>query len=193
MVTAVVKAVPEEARDQVTVVCADRCSGVLHSRMAHAFPRFHMLCLDPTHLVIAYEAASARKKTPGSVLLREIMRRFCMPFEATSQRPPMCSYIFNGQHPPPMTRREKVCRNWLANKNMPAAAARALAGAQKYAGPWESREKFTAALAALCTLYPAEVERMSPGPNRKIIDILLSGTQWPMQKYTLPPTPVRFV
>ena len=64
---------------------------------------------------------------------------------------------------------------------MPLAAARALAATQKEAGQWESREQFIASLASLCTLYPNEVERISPGPNRKIIEILMSGAKRSMQ------------
>ena len=168
-----VKSVPRGAREQLTFVCSDRCSLELHNKIASVFPRFLMMCLDPTHLVMAYEAASARRKTPGSQLLRHIMRRFAARFDPASPQPPMCTHIFRGQTAPPLTRREQKCQNWIGNSNMPIARARAVAGAQAGAGPWQSRAEFTEAIAALCTLFPVEVDRVSPGANRKIADILL--------------------
>ena len=77
LVNVVADTVPTEAINQVTFVAIDRCSAELHSKLARIFPRLQMITLDPIHLVIAYEYASARKRTPGSSLLRSIMRRFC--------------------------------------------------------------------------------------------------------------------
>ena len=177
MVKALVKAVPESAKEQVTFVSADRCSLELHNQIGNAFPRFLMMCLDPTHLVMAYEAASARRKTPGSKLLRSIMRRFATTLDPETPQPSLCTYIFRGQHPIPLTQHERKCRTRILTKSMPLHRARAVANAQREAGHWESRGEFTEAIAALCTLFPTEVDQVSPGPNRKIADILLSYTK----------------
>ena len=179
LVTALTKAVPDDAKEQVTFVNSDKCSLQLHNRIGSVFPRFVMMCLDPTHLVMSYEAASARRKTAGSKLLRSIMRRFATTFNPESQQPPVCRYIFKGQRPPPLTQYELRCQNWIENKNMPLRRAQRIAKAQSEAGHWQSRGDFTEAIAALCKLFPKEVDRVSPGPNRKIVEILLSCTKWP--------------
>ena len=58
---------------------------------------------------------------------------------------------------------------------MPANRAKTVADRQGTAGPFQRREEFAKALGAVCALYPNEVKRVAPGPNRPISDILLFG------------------
>ena len=55
--------------------------------------------------------------------------------------------------------------------------AKRVARMQEDAGPFQHREEFAQLLDALCTLYPHEVKLVSPGPNRKIHQLLRSATE----------------
>ena len=140
-------------------------------------PNFQLLSLDPTHLAMVYEYATLRKKTPGSHLLRAIMKRFTVPFTEASPMPAFCEYMFDGSGAPSSSVSEKRFQRYIEALNMPAGMAKRVARKQGDAGPFQRREEFAQALAALCALYPHEVKLVSPGPNRKIHQLLRSATE----------------
>ena len=162
-------------KHQVQFVASDRCSPQLHTMVAGEFPGLQMITLDTTHLVMVYEYAMFRKKTTGSSLLRSIMARFNKSFAADSLKPSYCNGIFDGTNAAPCIPREQQFRDYIKDLNMPLDMATRVASRQKDAGVIGCREEFAEALAALCALYPHEVKKTSPGPNRAVSKILLSN------------------
>ena len=132
----------------------------MHNKFANAFPNFQFMSLDPVHLAIVYEYASRRKRTAGSSLLRAIMTRFTAAFPPGAPEPVFCGYIFDGSNAGASSIHEESLRDYIIHWNMPLDTARAVAARQKGAGPFGGCDEFIEALAALCALYPKEVDKV---------------------------------
>ncbi len=76
-VTACMKAhVKAAALRQITWIASDQPSGHYYEALKEVCPNLECLFLDPVHLVIVYDQAFWRKRTPGQTLLRRIQAKF---------------------------------------------------------------------------------------------------------------------
>ena len=77
---------------------------------------------------------------------------------------------------------------------MPRPAAESLLGSLDVRQPWASRVSFIEALAALAAVYPEELSRIIPGPNRSGHELLYSACaparlEWFFQQFACPALP----
>ena len=167
------KCLPKEAHSQVRVVFSDDPSGKLYVALKSVLPKLEFLCLDPVHLPMTLEYASSRKRTKASKTLRAIMSKF-----TASAAQAVCffpSQPFTGAFPEGLSLLEENKRALIRTAAMPRPAAESLLGSLDVRQPWASRVSFIEALAALAAVYPEELSRIIPGPNRSGHGLLYSA------------------
>ncbi len=151
---------------QIRYVSSDEPSALLLDGLRKVAKNIEIMLLDPTHLAIVYEYATWRKRTPGSKLLRRMMRKFAqhdsnldasawgVPYEGTSEAP--------------LTRQEEMLRARVLTGGMPLTRARMVLAQMNDDKPWYTRIDFIEGIAALTALYWDEVQRKVTGPHPSV-------------------------
>ena len=166
---------PAPGRAQTVHIAVDNPSGKLLGLLRPHFCNLQFLSLDPVHLPMSVEYASARRRTPGSRLLRNIMKKFSArgAHKASSAWGP--AYV--GDEPPPVTDEEKRMLAHVDERSLPMARARQVVKRISPTMPFNARIQFIEAIAALVVMYPDEMDRVAPGPNRTVARILRSAVE----------------
>ncbi|CAE8627570.1 unnamed protein product [Polarella glacialis] len=161
------------AKQQVKFVFCDNASPKLLTHLSTIFPVLETLALDPVHLPIVYEYSTWRKRTPGSIFLRTIMAKFNKRDNtriASSWGPFYC-----GDSTDKLDKAESIMRQKILDRSMSSTRATTIQNALKGNQPWYTRIDYIESLAALVALYPSEVTRIAPGPNKQVYKILWSA------------------
>ena len=172
-VVAALQSLPVEVLGQVMFMATDAPSYRLVSLLRDACPQFQVLSLDPVHLAFVWEYSTWKKRTQGSRVLRSILAKL-------SQHDPACApdywgpaYI--GRAAPPLTLQENQMREQIKDSSMGQRKARNILNQIDCGTPFKSRLEFVEALAAISSVHHDEVARVSPGPNRKVRELLWSA------------------
>ena len=170
MATAMRESMTDAARNQVRFVAVDNPSSLMVHELRKVLPNLQFLVLDTVHLPIVYEYGFWRKKTAGSVLLRQIMVKFVAydsGMDASALGDP-----YQGADVVNTSPEEKAHRNHILYSSLPLSRARRVVQCLDCSKPFYSRIEYVEALAALAALHSGDMEKMIPGPNRKVKDIL---------------------
>ena len=168
------KHVSKEVLQQVRFLAHDDPSGHMYRTMADIMPNMRVLCLDCVHLPMVYEYGFWRKRTAGSCPLRRIMGRF------TPKSPPPPSSGIGA----PFTRgglgsgtfEGEIFRRQILDSSMPILRAHAIIDGMRFDEAFTNRVAFVESLAALSALHQDEMNKLIPGPNRTVGEILASAT-----------------
>ena len=76
MQAALARVISCEYWGQVKYIAVDKPSAALYLEFSGVFPSLKFLMLDTVHLAMAYERCFARHRSPGSVALRHVLRKF---------------------------------------------------------------------------------------------------------------------
>ena len=162
-------------------VSVDNPSAHLVEELGRICPNLQVVALDPIHLAMTWEYASSRKRTPGSKALRRVLAKLtATDASCTSDR---WGRIFDGRSQPQLSFEENKARNQIQDRSMRTSLAEKLLEELDPEKPFWLKLEWIKALAALSAVYKQEVERISPGPNRKIYDLLFTAasgarTEW---------------
>ena len=133
-----------------------------------------MLSLDPVRLAFAWEYSTWKKRTPGSKALRAVLIKLSVRDpQATAEH---WGCVYEGTAPPEPTPREQAQRDRIKDGGMPLRTAKQTLHTTDYSVPFYDRMEIAKAFAALSALYPEEVAKVSPGPNRKVCELLWTAT-----------------
>ena len=163
-----------QALSQVRYIATDCPSAKLFHELKDICPNLCCLSLDPVHLAIVYEYAHWKKKTPGSKLLRRLLNKV----NNIDPEAKMASWgpFFCGDGPPSLCREEERARHGILEGNMSAAKARRIIEELDADKPLFCRVTFVEALAAICKLYPDEVNRKVTGSNKEVRKVLWAAS-----------------
>jgi len=164
---------PLEVRVKVEFMAVDNPSQRYWKLMLLIFPSLKVMVLDTVHLPITYEFAYWRKRTAGSKKLRGLMCKFCVkdPNRNATEWGP----VYTGDVFAPASSEEERVRYQIFNCSMPQRTATNILRNIDYAKPWNSRLEFVQAVAALSCVYKDEMNKVAPGPNRKVKELLYTG------------------
>ena len=166
------KAIPVEARSMVQFMATDDPSPSLWNALSKVFPNLIAISLDATHLCMAYEYSTWRKRANGSRLLRSIMSKFAIPRPAPFTN--VLGPIFTGVSPTPLSSEESILRQQIKTSSMNLHTAERIIKTAKFDQAFFGRVEFVELLAALSAQYKKEVEKVAPGTNRPVREILWS-------------------
>ncbi|CAE7421452.1 unnamed protein product [Symbiodinium natans] len=164
---------PAQGLCQIKYLSVDNPSAKLYKEAKHVCPNLQVVALDPTHLAMTCEYASSRKRTAATRYLRIILRKLTARSELSAGT---WGPIFCGENATPFTREEQRVRAQLADRSMRKAEAERILANLDATKPFLLRLEWIQALAALTSIYRSEVERLAPGPNRKIYQLLHTAT-----------------
>ena len=87
----------QEHHDGVQWVVVDWCTVPLLEELRLLFRNLQSICLDTVHLVMKYKSAFGNRESPGSTLLRRMMRKFNLLRSAhvTHRQSLLCVLIFH--------------------------------------------------------------------------------------------------
>ena len=169
-------------------VAVDAPSGALFRELCLVMPNLRLLSLDPTHVVMLYEATQSHKRTEGSTWLRMAMARF-------SHRSTVSENIAWGEEYEGMaveadahelTTSEHILHGSLSLPQANKILEKLKENCDK---PWLYRIDFVYALAAISSAYAAETKKISTsgvslrrslynlGKPEKV-EFLLNCTRW---------------
>ncbi|CAJ1377905.1 unnamed protein product [Effrenium voratum] len=165
---------PAHALAQIQFIASDSPSSALARQLRRVCPNLVMLSLDPVHLAFAWEYSTWKKRTPGSKALRAVLSKLSVRDpQATAEH---WGCVYEGTAPPELTPREQAQRDRIKDGGMPLRAAKQTLHTMDYSVPFYDRMEIVKAFAALSALYPEEVAKVSPGPNRKVCELLWTAT-----------------
>ena len=141
-------------RMQIEYCATDDPSKKLLDELKTVAPNLQGLILDPTHTAFAYEKASGEKKTPRSIFLRKIIRKFSSATGATAKQP-----LHDGTQVLSRTRGETTMWDKLTTQSMSIRQAKTLRGHLGINKGFENRAEFVEYLAALPVLYLEEMNK----------------------------------
>ena len=159
-----------EALSQVRVIHTDDPSVRLLAALRSVCPNLAYLCLDAMRLPMTVEYASSRRRSAASKMLRKLMVKFMRRSE-----PIVCEAAFNGTNTEPLTLVESNKREQIRKGSMLSATAERVMQEVDANLPWRQRLELIEALAAVARLYPSEMDRKVPGPNRTVREMLFSA------------------
>lgn len=161
---------PENLRRTIRFVAVDNPSQALFNGLLSALPCLQILCLDPVHLPLTYEYAFWRRHTAGSSALRRLMVRF------THMSKHYAAYswgaVYAGGPARALTGEERRLRDLILTSGMAARTATRLLERCQASSPFLHRLEFLEGLAALSSVHSAEMDRIVPGPNKKVRTLL---------------------
>ena len=156
-----------EALSQVQVIHTDDPSVRLLAALRSVCPNLAYLCLDAMHLPMTVEYASSRRRSAASKMLRKLMVKFMRRSESIVHEA-----AFNGTNTEPLTLVESNKRKQIRKGSMLSATAERVMQEVDANLPWRQRLELIEALAAVARLYPSEMDRKVPGPNRTVREML---------------------
>ena len=151
-----------EQRMQVKFIGVDNPSGAMHRTFQKIFPNLRCLFLDVMHLAMNCEKGFGGQRSPGSMALRRVLKKFDAVNPALP--PPTWSGApFTGGVAAAHTKTEAALLKCFQGR---ASVARAEAGAFLTAldcrTPFARREEFIRALACVAVVYRVEMGRRGP-------------------------------
>ncbi len=158
------------AKNQVLYVFCDNASPKLLADLTGVLPMLKAMALDPVHLPIVYEYSTWHKRTEGSRFLRKIMSKF----NKRDKRRTAASWgvFFTGDGGAGLDRAESGMRQKITDRSMSTTVASRIYKKLNGDVPFYTRLDYIECLAALVALYPEEVKRTAPGPNKPVFKIL---------------------
>ena len=166
----VLRTVPLAIRVLVTSMAFDNPSRALYVALKACLPHLLYLCLDCIHLVILYNQAQWKKKRPGEVYLRKIMRKFVQ--VDPSKTPGHWGIPFFGEGAAELLPQEQRYRSMISAGSMLPAEARAASTQLDDTKPFYTVMEFLQALASTTALYWAEVDKPTHAKGVRLCDLL---------------------
>ena len=125
------------------------------------------------HLAIVYEHAQWGKRSPGSKVLRRLLRKFTQVDGARN----LVSWgsFFIGTGPASLNREEAKARQEILDGSMGQGRAKLILENVDPDTPFYSRVTFIEGLAAICRCFPEEVGRKVTGSNKEVAKVLWSA------------------
>jgi len=133
-------------------------------------PNLIALVLDPVHLVIVYNQAFWRKRTPGQTLLRRMQHKFNKTnFNMAIHH---WGHLYDGSVAVNPSRAEQNMRGMILDGSMSVTRAKAIVAGLRGDEPWDTPLSYMQGLAALSALYPDEMQRKSYVGGKTIAQLL---------------------
>ena len=161
---------PASALQQVAFVAVDNPSRKLHMEVKNICPGLQGMSLDTVHLAMAWEYSTSRRRSKGSAALRKLLNKFVVVDANCSAR--SLGKYYDGGKCAPLSAEEERYRRLLEHRTMRESVAQRLLDEIKLDEPFYTRLEWIRALAALANVYKDEVGRISPGPNRRVWQLL---------------------
>eukprot|EP00439_Symbiodinium_sp_Y106_P058484 s676_g8.t1 len=168
---------PLEGLRQVRMAAADNASRKLYLHLRRIMPGLESLCLDPIHLAITYERpaftvwyATWRKKTPGAVFLRKVLKKLIV-VDATKSEGSWGGY-FRGYEERPLSMLESRRRDLITSGTMVVTKAKRIVDRLDSEVPFGCRLEFIDALAALAAVFRHDMTRKVTGANVPLHHVL---------------------
>ncbi|CAE7810987.1 unnamed protein product [Symbiodinium sp. CCMP2592] len=165
---------PASALQQVAFVAADNPSRKLYSELKRICPNLQGMSLDTVHLAMAWEYSTSRKRSKGSAALRRLLSKFAAVDTKCSAR--SLGRCYDGGFCQPLNAEEERLRRQLEDRTMKEGVAQRILDEIKLDEPFYTRVEWIRAIAALTNVYKDEVRKVSPGPNRRVWELLHSAT-----------------
>ncbi len=156
VVRAMMKAIPEEARDQVEHVAVDACSKELWMQLSDVLPNLRAISLDPLHVCFMADSHSKDQRvrpTLVGLVLRSIMGKFSIPDPARRAEP-----FYEGGV---LDDRDRYRRQLYRQIEMGSVSKRAASKTLRDMNPnepMESLTQFMELIAALVAMYPEKMD-----------------------------------
>ena len=165
---------PTAALHQIQYLATDAPSVKLLEELKETLPNLEGISLDPVHLAMHYESASARKKTAGSATLRKCLAKF----GHSKSMPPPATWgaFFTGAEDGQLSARERVLRDQIVDGSMAQTKARKILESLDAVTYWPTRTCFIETLAAISAVYRAEVTKKSD-EGKPLTDLLWNATK----------------
>ena len=173
--------VPQAALQQIVSVSSDMPSHTLSQMLRKVCPSLQYMSLDPVHLVIVYNQAHGRKRTPGQAMLRRIQNKFNKVDDSKALAywgPP-----YTGEEEVTHPRAVSTVRARILDGELPVTRARAVLRNLQDELPWYTVIDYVEALAALACVYYDEMNRKTFVKSRTLFHIAWAAasperTQW---------------
>ena len=166
-------ALPSQALGQIQFMSVDNPSFKYLQEVKVICPNLQVMALDPVHLAMTVEYASSRRRTGLSKALRQILRKLTA--HSSNLKPTTWGAIYTGQTCASLTREEERLRAQIEDRSMRPREAQSVLDNLEPDVPFFLRTDWIRALAALTSVYRTEVDRVAPGPNRKVFQLLHSA------------------
>ena len=167
------QALTAAALAQIQFVTVDNPSRRYLNSLKSICPGLQGMALDTVHLAMTCEYATARRRSPATKALRRLLSKFAA---VDKERNPVSfGAMFDGNNARPATAEENRYRGYIEDLTMRDEEARRIIDSLDYDKPWYLRIEWIRALAALANVYRQDMQRMCPGPNRRIGQLLLSA------------------
>ena len=181
LVKAMAEKLPAAGLQQVRCVSVDNPSAKLWKGLRCICPNLQILCLDPVHLAMTCDYASSRKRTAMSRTLRAILQKLSVHSSRCTDS--TWGTIFKGDNCKPLTHEEEKARVQIEDRSMPHRKATAILDNLDASVPFFERSEWSQSLATLAAVYRQDMDRVVPGPNRKVYELLHSAaaaarTEW---------------
>ena len=158
---------------QVQFVSVDNPSYKYWQALRRVCPNLQVMTLDPTHLSMTFEYASSRKRTPGSKALRAVLHKLsAVDFSADARS---WGLVHTGANSRPLTAEERKVRDQIEDRPMRKADAEKVLNSLEVDKPFYLRLEWIQALAAIASVHRDELNKIAPGPNRKLYQLLFSA------------------
>lgn len=154
----------EESLQQAEFIATDMPTKRLYAALKETLPNLKALGLDPIHLAMHYESASARHRTPGSAMLRRGLAKFSAQSSRSNQEKPWGEF-FCGDTEVKLTARELMWRRQVLDGSMGKLKSKKCVETLDGATPWQNRADFIEFLAALSSIYGSEMKKNGQRQN----------------------------
>ncbi|CAE7414269.1 unnamed protein product [Symbiodinium microadriaticum] len=161
---------PAEGLRQVQYVSVDNPSRHYLLTLKTICPNLQLMALDPVHLAMTCEYASSRRRTGFTRVLRRLLCKFTA-VDSTLDAGAWGKF-FDGRNSPPLTAAEIKFRNQIEDRSMRQTEAVRLLEGLDPTTPFYSRTEWVQMLAAVVSVHRQEADRLAPGPNRRIWQLL---------------------
>ena len=183
LVDALATHLPASGLQQVKYISVDNPSAKLWNHARQICPNLQILALDPVHLAMTCEYASSRRRTASSKILRAILQKFSA-YSSTCS-PNSWGPVFTGGKFRPLSREEEQARLQIEDRSMRMNIAEKILSELDASIPFFERIEWIRSLAALVAVHRGEVERVVPGPNRKMFELLHTAAAGPRTEWYL--------
>ena len=173
--------IPARGLAQVQHVSVDNPSSKLFQEFRLICPNLQIMTLDSVHLAMTWEYASSRKRTAGSKTLRKILSKFTATDDSFDVR--RWGRPYDGTTCAPLTYEEARVQRQIQDCSMREKTAQRLLRELDPNKPVYLRIEWIKSLAAVASIYREEVQRVCPGPNRKIRELLFTAACAPRSEW----------
>ena len=158
---------------QIQYVSVDNPSERYWQSLRAICPNLQVMSLDPTHLAMTFEYASSRRRTAGSKALRAVLQKLnAVDVDANAD---LWGPIHTGRNSRALTTEEQRVRNQIEDRSMRKADAEKILNSLDVDKPFYLRLEWIRALAAIASVHRDELDKVAPGPNRKLFKLLFSA------------------